>query len=229
MQSIENKIPKWNSKICVQKFWLNVFHASGSSKQVLQDPALLTPWQGRPTLKLPHQLSNYPSNWQTSPPADLRQSLSRRPCQVYYMTISIGWPQDIELIADRWTTRFVNAYTFLFLNRFSSMTPHNSWTAKARALTKPDFWFWVWGAAKIRKTPYFTLLGFFAYNTGVFQPIYFKNGRIRSITFWGCQGAVKIRKTPYFWRFWGFFAYNTGVSQPIFPKCGNFFSLSILS
>ena len=37
------------------------------------------------------------------------------------------------------TKKFVNALTFLFLNRFSSMTPQNLRNAKLRVVTKPDF------------------------------------------------------------------------------------------
>ena len=109
------------------------------------------------------------------------------------------------------------------------MTPQNSCIAKARALTKPDFWFWVLGAVKIRKTPYFrrVFLGFFAYNTGVPLPIYFKKGakcvykqaacNFEADNFCGGSGGRKNRKHPIFHVFGhkNAICINIFVSQPI--------------
>ena len=97
------------------------------------------------------------SDLKTTPPTDKEPPLADRKrrgksdaCQcVLYMYF------HLMMVMVMGTTIHYFAKTFLFLNRFSSMTPQKLRIAKVRALTKPDFLFWVWGAVKIRKTPYF--------------------------------------------------------------------------
>ena len=57
------------------------------------------------------------------------------------------------------------------------MTPQNVRNAILRVVTKPNFDFGSGRPLKIEKHPIFCVFeGFFAYNTGVSQLIYFKKG-----------------------------------------------------
>ena len=58
----------------------------------------------------------------------------------YGVSCSVATVDPLLYMYVMMTAKFVNAYTFLFLNRFSSMRAQNLRIAKARALTKLNFW-----------------------------------------------------------------------------------------
>ena len=79
-------------------------------------------------LARPSDLKTTPNKLQRKPRADSKNTLKVRRICVLYMYLHL-------MVMVMMKTKFVNALTFLFLNRFSSMTPQNLCVATTRFMT----------------------------------------------------------------------------------------------